>query len=305
MNCNLKVSLLIPTYNASSIWKNVLEGISTQTFILHKKIIIDSGSTDQTVTLALENGFEVHHIQKHEFNHGKTRQKLVDLAGDADICVFLTQDAILASIYSVKNMVAVFDDPNVGISYGRQLPHKNAKVLESHARLYNYPPYSQFQVFADRDRLGFKSFFCSNSFAAYRKSVLMAVGGFPTESIMGEDAIVAAKILMTGVKKAYVADATVYHSHNYTLAEEFRRYFDTRIFHEQNPWLKEQFGHPAGEGFKFVKSQLKYVIRHDFKFIFMSITSIGTKWLGYKIGKYYKRIPRNILKKLSMHKNYW
>jgi rhamnosyltransferase len=122
---------------------------------------------------------------------------------------------------------------------------------------------------------------------------------------MGEDAIVAAKMLQKGYRKAYVAEATVYHSHNYTIKEEFKRYFDTRVFHEQNKWLVEEYGKPTGEGIKFVRSELSYIIRNDFKSILRSMASILAKWLGYKSGKFYKILSINMLKKLSMHSYYW
>src|SRR5437588_1462945 len=154
-----KVALLIPTLNAGENWNEALQMISNQNIKIDKKLIIDSGSKDRTVEEAIAFGFDVHRINKNEFNHGKTRQQLVDLADNIDICVFLTQDAILASVDSIANIVGAFiNDLDVGIAYGRQLPHKDAKMLESHARLYNYPPDSEFQSFPDRDRLGFKTF---------------------------------------------------------------------------------------------------------------------------------------------------
>lgn len=301
----LKVSLLIPTLNAGGLWHQALESINNQVYKPDRKIIIDSGSRDDTVSLAKQFGFDVININKSEFNHGKTRQQLVDLSNNADICIFLTQDAILASPDSISNIVKVFNDPDIGMAYGRQLPHKNAQILESHARLYNYPATSHVRSFENVAQMGFKVFFCSNSFAAYRREALLAIGGFSTDSIMGEDAIVAAKMLTAGYKKAYVADATVYHSHTYTLQQEFRRYFDTRVFHEQNKWLINDFGKPTGEGFKFMKSELSYVIKHKKTVILKSISSLGAKWLGYKAGKFYKQIPKRVLKQLSMHSYYW
>lgn len=305
MTNDLKVSILIPTLNGGKEWLKVLESINAQTYEFERKIIVDSGSTDDTVTLAKQFGFEIIEIDKKEFNHGATRQKLVNWVNNTDIYVFLTQDAIMASPDTITKIVNAFDDAEVGMAYGRQLPHLNAKPLETHARLFNYPPVSEVLSIKDLKRLGFKVFFCSNSFSAYRKISLDAVGGFPSDSIMGEDAIVAAKLLMAGYKKAYVADSEVYHSHSYTLNEEFKRYFDTRVFHEQNKWLIDKFGKPTGEGVKFLKSELSYVIKNDFKSILKSITSLGVKWLGYKSGKYYKKIPKGMLKKLSMHNSYW
>lgn len=301
----LKSSILIPTLNAGEIWPDALAAISSQTFQVTNKIIVDSGSKDDTIELAKSSGFTVASIPKQEFNHGATRQLLVELAGDADICIFLTQDAILASPDSIANIIKAFEDPQVGIAYGRQLPHKNAKALETHARLFNYPDKSEVVSINDLDEKGFKVFFCSNSFSAYRRSALLAVGGFPTGSIMGEDAIVAAKMLVKGYKKAYVANASAYHSHSYTLSEEFKRYFDTRVFHEQNKWLIDEFGEPTGEGLKFIKSELKYVIKNDKASLFKSISSVFAKWLGYNSGRFFKKMPLPVIKKISMHSFYW
>jgi len=301
----IKTSILIPTLNAGNDWSAVLEAISDQSFNVKNKVIVDSGSTDNTVEIAKSFGFKVISIPKEQFNHGTTRQLLVELSIDTDICIFLTQDAILASPDSIKNLVKAFDDHQVSIAYGRQLPHKNAKPLETHARLFNYPDVPEVVSIKDIDKKGFKVFFCSNSFSAYRRIALLDVGGFPSDSIMGEDAIVAAKMLERGFKKAYMTDATVYHSHTYTLSEEFKRYFDTRVFHEQNKWLIKSYGKPSGEGLKFVKSEIKYIYKTDPKYLFKSIASLGVKWLGYKIGKFYNNIPLTVLKRMSMHKHYW
>jgi len=302
---SIKTTILIPTYNAGDQWQKTISSIIDQDFKVDDIIIVDSASTDNTVALAKANGFKVIEISKKEFNHGGTRQLLVESSGYTDICIFLTQDAFLAFPNSIANIIKAFDDPQVSIAYGRQLPHKNAEPLETHARLFNYPDRSEVVSLNDLDKKGFKIFFCSNSFSAYRLSALLAVGGFPTDSIMGEDAIVAAKMLVAGYKKAYVADATVYHSHSYNLGEEFKRYFDTRVFHEQNKWLINDFGKPTGEGLKFIKSELNYVIKHDKTKLFKSINSVFAKWLGYNSGRFFKKMPTSILKKLSMHSFYW
>jgi len=301
----LNISILIPTLNAGISWIETLKSISIQSCPFEKKLIVDSGSSDNTVELAKQYGFEVIKINKSEFNHGATRQLLADYDLNIDVHVFLTQDAILYSPESIRNLIDPFNDSQIGMTYGRQLPHRNATALETHARLFNYPPESEIRSLDDKERLGFKVFFCSNSFSAYRRSSLLEVGGFPSDSIMGEDAIVAAKMLMKGFKIAYVAEATVCHSHSYTIKTEFKRYFDTRVFHEQNKWLIGEYGKPTGEGIKFVRSELSYIFRNDIKSIFKSIASLGAKWLGYKAGRFYKSLSVKMLKQLSMHKYYW
>jgi rhamnosyltransferase len=300
-----KVSLLIPTYNAGAKWQQVLDGIGAQTISFTEKIIIDSGSADHTRELAKEYGFDVINISKSDFNHGYARQILADAATSSDVCTFITQDAIPATADSVQKLIGPFKDGYIGLAYGRQLPHDDATPIEKHARLFNYPDRSDIRGLDDRSRYGFKVFFCSNSFAAYRKTVLSELGGFPTNCIMGEDALFAAKMLTRGYKLAYVAEAQVKHSHSYSPREEFRRYFDTRVFHEQNKWIHEIYGRPSGEGLRYVRSELNYIANTDATFLFSSVSSLFAKWLGYKTGKYYRYIPKTWLRKLSMHQSYW
>jgi rhamnosyltransferase len=301
----LRASLLIPTYNAGELWPKVLKAIDEQNFTFHHKLIVDSGSNDATVSLALDSGFEVIQIPQSEFNHGQTRQLLIENAAGSDIGIFITQDAILASPDSIAQLVAAFHDPSVGLAYGRQLPHEQARPLEIHARLFNYPAQSAVRSFADKSQLGFKVFFCSNSFAAYRISALQQAGGFPSESIMGEDAIISARLLLENYRIAYVAEAAVYHSHSYTYSQEFKRYFDTRVFHEQNHWLIEKYGKPTGEGLRYIRSEVRYIMeRHPFSLPRVFGSTLA-KWLGYSLGKFYRKIPKSLLKKISMHSAYW
>src|ERR1700712_100447 len=102
------VSLLIPTLNAGKLWIEVLESISQQNFPIERKILVDSGSSDDTVKLAVDYGFEVIQIRKEQFNHGATRQLLIDQT-TSEICVFLTQDAILATANSIRRLAAAFE----------------------------------------------------------------------------------------------------------------------------------------------------------------------------------------------------
>jgi rhamnosyltransferase len=303
---NAKYAVCIPTYNAGTLWEETLKSVAMQDLAGFHKLVVDSGSTDNTVALAEAYGFTVIKIDKAEFNHGATRQMLADSTPVAcEICIFMTHDAILATPDSLSKLVEAFNDEGVGIAYGRQLPHKNAMPLEAHLRSFNYPAVSNVRSVVDKEKLGFKVFFCSNSFSSYRKTALREVGGFPTESIMGEDAIVGAKMIKAGFKIAYVAEAAAHHSHDYKISEEFKRYFDTRVFHEQNNWLIKEYGKPTGEGLKFVKSELKYAFFHHQRYIVKSIASIFAKWLGYKMGGPYKKMPPGLVKKLSMHKYYW
>jgi|AntRauMFilla1563_2_1112583.scaffolds.fasta_scaffold08926_2 rhamnosyltransferase len=302
----MKVNLFIPTLNAGNIWKEVLEGVQIQGFPLSKIIIIDSGSTDETLELSGELRTDLIQIDKQDFDHGGTRQLAVEKFSDADIFVFLTQDAILANPDAIQLMVeALEQDPTLGMVYGRQLPHKDAKVLEAHARLFNYPSESKIKSLKDADRYGIKTISCSNSFAAYRKTAFFDVNGFPAGSILGEDVLIAGKMLLKGWKMAYLGDAEVHHSHDYSALEEFKRYFDIGVFHVNNDWIFEHFGRAEGEGFKFLKSEVTHVLNHNPLLLPKSVIATFSKFIGYKLGLNYRKIPFAVRKSLSMTKAYW
>ena len=268
--------------------------------------MIDSSSSDDTAATARAHGFDTHVIRKSEFNHGGTRQLGIRRLAEAEIVIFLTQDALLACPEAIERLVAAFADEQVGAAYGRQLPHRDAKPIGAHARLFNYPPKSYVRSLEDRERHGLKTAFISNSFAAYRRSALLEVGGFPTDTIMNEDTWVAGKMLLAGRKIAYCADAEVYHSHDYGYVDELKRYFDIGVFHSHAAWLQQTFGKAEGEGRRFVLSELSYLARHAPWLVPSSLIRTGLKWLGFRLGSsLHQGLPLFIKRRFSMHVGYW
>ncbi|HLW20541.1 MAG TPA: glycosyltransferase [Cyclobacteriaceae bacterium] len=302
----MKVNIYIPTLNAGQKWQETITMLRRQTFPVSRTIIIDSGSTDGTLSQNFIQGFDVLHLDKRDFDHGGTRHMAVEKFPDADIYLFLTQDAIPADEQVIENMVRAFElNPKLGMVYGRQLPHRGAKPLEAHARLFNYPAESQVKSLEDAGTYGIKTISCSNSFAAYRRTAYWEAGGFPSGTILGEDVIIAGRMLLKGWQKAYLAEASVYHSHDYSLKEEFRRYFDIGVFHSSNSWIFDHFGRAESEGLKYLKSEMNYIFKNNVAVLPKSATSILCKWLGYKMGLNYNKLPLAVNKRLSMHKAYW
>jgi rhamnosyltransferase len=247
----------------------------------------------------------VHTIARAEFNHGSTRQLAVELLSDVEVLVFLTQDAVLAEPWAIDELLRYFDDPKVAAAYGRQLPRPKSTAIEAHARIFNYPAESDVRTLASREQLGFKAIFISNSFAAYRRAALVAVGGFPRDVIFGEDTITAARLLLSGWKIAYVAEARVYHSHSYTLTQDFKRYFDIGVLHVRERWLLREFGRTSGEGTRFVRSELKYLWPQYWWLIPSALMRTMLKLVGYKLGKIENRLSLGWKRRLSMHYRFW
>lgn len=302
----MQLTLIIPTYNAGSLWPEVINSIKQQTMYPNRIIVIDSGSRDETVEIAsqLEN-ISISHIDSKDFNHGGTRNLAVSNAGDADVIIFLTQDAILANSDAIKNLVSYFTDSLVAAVCGRQLPHHDANPLAVHARTFNYSAHSIVKSKNDIEHLGIKTVFMSNSFAAYRRSVFEELGKFPEHTILAEDMFMAARMIQAGYKIAYCAEAMVRHSHNYTPVEEFKRYFDTGVFHACTPWIQRDFGGASGEGLRFVKSEMRFLLKDAPSWIPRALLTTVAKLLGYKLGKRWQGLPLSLCRSLSMYKSYW
>ncbi|WP_024870918.1 glycosyltransferase family 2 protein [Tolumonas lignilytica] len=298
-------SLIVPTRNAGSQWQIWLDALKFQSVTPSLIVMVDSSSEDNTVSEAMSMGINAHIIDKSEFNHGGTRNLAASLACECDILVFLTQDAIFNSPLELSNLLSSFSNPDVAAVCGRQLPHDDANPLSTHARLFNYPDESRIKSAADIPELGLKIAFMSNSFAAYRRDVFEKLGGFPENTILAEDMYMASKMILAGYKVAYCAEAAVRHSHNYTPWEEFRRYFDTGVFHACEPWIQAQLGGASGEGLRFVKSELCYLWKNAPLWIPRSLLTTACKLLGYKLGKNYHKLPKSWRPHFSMYKSYW
>ncbi|MEC9787207.1 glycosyltransferase, partial [Escherichia coli] len=236
----VKACLIIPTYNGGEVWKKSANNIALYSKIQpHDVYVIDSESEDDTVQVAKAHGFNVKIIEGASFNHGGTRnQAITDNGVVYDVAILITQDAIPLDGF-VNKILSAFEDPLVACAYGRQLPHENANSIAQHARFFNYPAKSVVNTKENIPEYGIKTAFTSNSFCAYRVSIFNLLGGFPDNTILSEDMYYAAKAINAGYKVAYVSEAQVMHSHNYSPIEEFKRYFDIGVFHATEYWIKK------------------------------------------------------------------
>ena len=300
----MKISVIIPTYNAEKYLPLLLEKLKQQT-IAFELIIIDSSSTDNTVNIAKRYTKNIMTIPKLEFDHGGTRTKAAKSAR-GDIIVFLTQDALPYEDDSIKKLLTPFQDAKVGTVFGRQIPYESTSLFGKHLRIFNYSETSYVRTLQDKEQYGIKTAFLSDSFAAYRKSSLEHIGWFKDGLIVGEDNYAGAKILLAHYALAYCAEAKVYHSHSYTPIKEFKRYFDIGVFHKRESWMVETFGKAEGEGGKYVKSEFKYLMKHHaYHKIPEFFIRNGMKYLGYKLGQAYKSLPLSLVKKFSLHHLWW
>lgn len=305
---NFKVVLCIPTLNPGTLAMQMVESIKCQTLQPNETIVLDSASTDGSIDVFKEIGAKIIPINRADFDHGGTRN-LAFQKFKAEIYVFLTQDAIPTNFHTIENLVrALLENPKCALVYGRQVPSDRASVFARHARLFNYPAGDAVVIKSQEDvpRLGIKAAFCSNSFAAYRRSAMEQIGFFTVNTLFAEDSIAAAKLLQRGWLIGYVPHAVVTHSHNYTLNQDVCRYFDVGAFHSMNPWYVEFLGKAEGEGKRFVRSEYAYLKQECVTFpLLRVIFRNGVRWLGYKAGRLEKFLPLAIKRRLSPNKAFW
>lgn len=298
----LSIGCAILTYQAQNHLIHCLSPLLNSP-LAPRILVVDSSSEDGTAELARSLGVEVLIIPKDEFNHGTTRelarQKLA-----TDIVCMLTQDAYLSDNHALAHLVAPILENKAKISYARQIPHQNASFFEAFPRHYNYPEISQLRSLQDCPHYGVYTFFCSDSCAAYSNAALDDIGGF-SEVLLGEDTVATAKILRQGHKIAYVAEALVYHSHKYSLWEEFCRSFDTGLARKSYAPLLECGSTDNKRGVSYLKAMLTQLLQDAPFLIPYALLHATVKWVGYQIGKASLRTPTFFKRILSSQKFYW
>jgi rhamnosyltransferase len=276
------ISVVIPTLNAKSTISNLLLQIRQQT-ISSETLLIDSSSSDGTVDIAESLGAQTSIIARQEFSHGSTRN-LGAIIAHGNVLIFLTQDALPADDCCLENLMKPLDDPQIVASFGRQLPRPNASPTEEFTRLFNYPDAPTVKGREDLPRLGIKTFFFSNVCSAIKTKEFKELGGFPENIIMFEDLLFAAKAILKGYKIAYVPEAKVWHSHNFSLTQQFRRYQDAGISLRNNAWIFEH-AKANREGAEFLKQEIAYLSKkHQCVWIPYAIAESVFKFAGFWLG---------------------
>ena len=242
------VSVIIPSFNAGSQFKTVLKKLTEQdTQFKYDILVIDSGSTDQTVDTIRSfqsAGVSLHQIPNNEFQHGRTRNLAVSMT-EGDYVAILTQDATPADKHWLAKLIGgfSFSDRVAGV-IGRH------KGYPEHGGFVARDLDNMFDRFADFGQLysvekGLPSFFYrggvpwqmnmqfySDNNSAISRSAWKVLP-YP-EIEWGEDQVWAWEMLKAGFHKAYVDDACVFHSHNFLQQQHFKVCLTEGIFFAEN-----------------------------------------------------------------------
>lgn len=315
----MTADLIIPTYRPDDTFCLLLHQLREQTFVVNRVILLNTEEalweeSKQKYPLekalsALPCDYTLIHVKKREFDHGGTRMLGAD-ASEADVMIFMTQDAVPYDAFLMERLLAPFmaegeQERAAAVSYARQLANKNCSPAERYIRQFNYPETGMRKTKEDIPRLGIKTYFCSDVCAAYRKDIFRKLGGFESPVIFNEDMFYAAKAVNAGYAVVYAADALVVHSHNYTVKQQFRRNFDLAVSQAGHPEIFEQVSSEA-EGMKLVVSTAKHLVKSGKPhLVFGLFLQCAGRYAGFFLGKRYRRLSRKQILKCSMSPDYW
>lgn len=202
------VTVVIRTYNEEKHLAELLEQIQRQNapdFSI-EVLVVDSGSTDSTVSIAEGFDAQIVYINKSDFTFGRSLNVGCD-AARGDYLVFVSGHCVPCDQDWLSNLVAPLAADEFAYTYGRQLGIESSKFSEK--QLFNkyYPAYGV--------GVSSKGIFCNNANAAIKKSV-WAEYRFD-ESLTGlEDMALAKTIVNDGFAVGYIPSSSVYHIHEET-----------------------------------------------------------------------------------------
>jgi glycosyltransferase involved in cell wall biosynthesis len=229
----IKASVVIPTYNAGSVLKPVLDMVTNQKAPWDYEIlVIDSGSSDGTVELVQSyDNVRFHAIESKDFNHGGTRNLGVSLTS-GDFIAFLTHDACPSNYRWLFNLVSALEHyPEAAGAFGKHYAYEEAspftkRDLNAH---FNHMAAHPLCLSRETDPQAYKNsvswrqilHFYSDNNSCMRRDIWEKIPYRPVK--FGEDQLWADDIIKAGFAKVYAPQATVFHSHDFDPEENYAR----------------------------------------------------------------------------------
>lgn len=210
------VSILIRTKNEEHDINQTLSVLFTQTYKNFEVIIVDSGSTDRTLKIAKKYPVTIYEIKPEDFTWGYALNYGFQRANGTYI-VNLSAHALPLSNDWLSILIANFDNEKIAAVMCHALPRPDCNPFDRRGLL------KKFNIERQEIKEG-PPFLFGNTSCAVRKTAWETVNYDESLSYC-EDHDWLGKIRKLGYKAVYEPGAKVYHSHNETLKQIYRRHY--------------------------------------------------------------------------------
>ncbi len=209
----LTTSIVIRALNEEKYIGKLLFGLKQQSKLPEEIILVDSGSTDNTLLIASSYDIKIHQIRKEEFTFGRALNIGCKLAQN-QILIFLSAHVYPPHKDWLVNLLQPFEDELVVSTYGKQRGNQKTKFSENRIFLSWFPE--------EVTNKGTK-YFCNNANCAIRRSIWKK---YPyDEDLTGlEDIDWAKKQYLLGKKIVYVPESEIIHVHDENWMQIRNRY---------------------------------------------------------------------------------
>ena len=279
----MDINVICPLYNAEEYIEKLTQNILKQTGVNIKSInYILTESEDKSEEILNRLNLKYKKIKKEDFSHSTVRENIA-MESEADILVFITQDIDIRSKDWLCNLTNPIINGEVDACFSKQVTKYNN--IEKYTREKNYPKESYIVTKDSLKNIGTRAFFFSDASSAIKTEVFKKLNGYDGKRLpTNEDQYIAYKMIINGYKIKYCADSEVYHSHDFTLKELYKRYYDTGVFYAQNDYLDKYGTIKTGGG--LAKYVLKRAIKDkNWKVLLRFIPDMSARFIGMKMGK--------------------
>jgi rhamnosyltransferase len=302
------ISVVIPVKNGGQCLPRCLDSVRSQDIDSDIEIVvIDSGSTDGSVEAARARRARVQEIPAHQFSHGAVRNLGARLAAGG-MLVFLSQDAIPVDRHWLARLTAPLrGERGVAGVYGRQLPNEDAIPPESYFLNFLYGPEPRRQTAASPIELSMGTTLFSNVNSAMPRAIWERFP-FVEDIVMSEDQEWSRRLLLEGFSIAYEPHAAVRHSHNYTMSEAFRRFFDSGASSERAYMAGRQHSSRVlrSAAARYATGELAWLWRTgQGRWIPYAALYESSKMLGLLAGINHGRIPSGLKRRMTAMPSVW
>jgi rhamnosyltransferase len=276
-----KISIIVPIYNGEKYLEKLVSKIKEQE--INKKIeliALVTKSKDNSLKKAKKLFDIVLEIEK--FNHAKTRHEGA-LKSSGGILVFITQDILPYDNNWLKNLIEPLTEEVIA-SFSRQIAYEEHSDIEKIIREFNYPDKDRLCNKEVKEKNGRKNIFYSDASSAIIKEKFFELGGYDFEVPTNEDVYLANTIVENGYSFLYASQSRIWHSHQLSLKETYKRYKAIGQF-EKSYKNEIDFSKTQSEGNKILFYLIKELLkRKNMKELIYLPFDMGARWIGYKNG---------------------